>query len=291
MSQLPTATGRRRDGDQTDPPRYTVRAVARRLGVPTATLRSWNHRYGIGPPQHTPGEHRLYSSADIEILELMQDLIDRGVNAASAARVALDSAVPERADTASLVTAAFKLDVAAASQLLDRHIRHFGVLDTWDELVRPAFAAIGARQDDGERCIDVEHALSWTVSKALQRRPSTPAAGPAVVILACTAGEAHTLALEALCAALDERGHHAVMLGADVPGPALIDAIERRTSDDVTVVLWSQHRETADITSARAVVGAGASLFVGGPGWVSAKLPRNAKRIASLHAAIELLNH
>jgi hypothetical protein len=174
--------------------------------------------------------------------------------------------------------------------LLDRHIRHFGVCDTWDELVRPAFATIGARQEDGEGCIDVEHALSWTVSRALQRLTNVPADGSTSIVLASTAGETHTLALEALRAALDEGGHAALMLGADVPKVALIDAIKRRTRDDVTVVLWSQRSETADIAGARAVLRAGARLVVAGPGWISAKLPREAARVANLRAALEFLN-
>jgi len=29
-------------------------------------LRSWNERYGIGPPHHNPGRHRLYSETDYD---------------------------------------------------------------------------------------------------------------------------------------------------------------------------------------------------------------------------------
>jgi DNA-binding transcriptional MerR regulator len=272
-----------------DAPRYTVRAVARRLGLPTATLRSWNQRYGVGPSGHSPGQHRLYTSADIAIVEQMNDLVSKGVNPASAARTALDSATPRRADAASLLAAAFDLDTAVGGRLLDRHIRHFGVLETWEGLVRPAFAAIGARQNDGDRCIDVEHALSWTVARALQRVSNAPSDGSPALILACTAGESHTLPLEALRAALDERGHAALMLGANVPEPALIDAIERSPRHGMAVVLWSSHRGTADIAAAKALVTAGAQVFVGGPGWVSAKLPRKAKRIAALHDALQCI--
>ncbi len=272
-----------------DSPHYTVGAVAKRLGVPTATLRSWTQRYGIGPSQHSPGQHRLYSSADIAVVEVMHDLIGKGVPPGSAARAALDSLTPQRADTATLVTAAFNLDSAAAGRLLDGHIRHFGVLETWEELVRPAFAAIIARQDGGEACIDVEHALSWTVSQSLQRVSNSRSEAPASVILACTAHETHTLALEALRAALGERGFGALMLGADVPGTVLVDAIERRPDRRASVVLWSSHSATADIGAARAVMDAGAHLLVGGGGWTSAKLPRRVRRVATLQAAIEHL--
>ena len=286
MSEVSPAKGSHKHSDEADLPRYTVRTVAERLGVPTATLRSWNLRYGIGPSPHSPGRHRLYSSADIAVVKRMHRLIGTGVKPGSAARAALDSMVPKRADAASLVSAAFNLDIAAASRLVDGHLRHFGVLDTWEDLIRPAFAAIGARQDDGERCIDVEHALSWTVSRSLQRLSNTPSDGSASVILACTAGEAHTLALEALRAALDEHGYGAVMLGADVPGAAVIDAIERRPQRRVKVVLWSQHKSTADIATALAVIGADAQPLLAGPGWASVTVPRKAKRVDHLRAAL-----
>lgn len=268
-----------------DSPRYTVGSVAERVGVPIATLRSWNQRYGVGPPHHNPGRHRLYSETDIAVVQQMHHLIGEGASPGSAARAALDSVVPPRADTDSLLAAAFDLDIVMAGQLLDRHLRHYGVVDTWDHLARPAFAAVEARQAHGEGCIDVEHALSWAVSRSLQRLPIAESKKSSPIILACTAREAHTLALETLRAALGERGQGALMLGADVPCVAVIDAIARRPQR-VTVVLWSQSRQTADLETANAVIGAGARLLVGGPGWASAKLPKNAVRVDSLHAAL-----
>jgi len=247
-----------------DPARYTVGSVAERVGVPIATLRSWNQRYGIGPPHHNPRRHRLYSETDIAVVEQMHRLIGEGASPGSAARAALDSVVPRRADTVSLLAAAFDLDIALAGQLLDRHLRHYGVVDTWDHLVRPTFAAVEARQAEGEGCIDVEHVLSWAVSRSLQRLPIAESKKSSSIILACMAHEAHSLALESLRAALGERGRGALMLGADVPCVALIDAIGRRPQW-VTVVLWSQSRRTADVETATAVIGAGARLLIGGP--------------------------
>ena len=56
------------------------------------------------------------------------------------------------------------------------------------------------------------------------------------IILACSEDETHSLALEALRAALGERDRGALMLGADVPTAALIDAIQRHDGP-VTVLL------------------------------------------------------
>ena len=265
-------------------PRYTVGVVAERVGVPVPTLRSWNLRYGIGPVGHSPGRHRLYSEADIAVVEAMRELIDEGTSPGSAARTALDAVVPPAPDPASLVASAFDLDVVAAGRQLDRYLRHYGVVDTWEQLVRPAFAAIVERQLSGEGCIDVEHALSWTVSRSLQRLPNDTS-GTASIILACSEDEAHCLALEALRAALVERDRAALMLGADVPRTALLDAIGRHDGQ-VTVVLWAQAIDTADTATAKAVIGADAQLLVGGPGWTSARLPKKAVRVNSLPAAL-----
>jgi transposase-like protein len=71
--------------------RLTVAAAARRLGVAPATLRTWDRRYGLGPREHRPGQHRRYSGTDLARLELMQQALVRGVSPAEAARFALSA--------------------------------------------------------------------------------------------------------------------------------------------------------------------------------------------------------
>jgi hypothetical protein len=78
-------------------PWLSVAAVARRLGVAPATLRTWDRRYGVGPSDHTTGRHRRYGPADIARLELMQRALLRGASPAEAARYAL-TAPAVRAD-------------------------------------------------------------------------------------------------------------------------------------------------------------------------------------------------
>jgi MerR family transcriptional regulator, light-induced transcriptional regulator len=119
--------------------------------------------------------------------------------------------------------------------------------------------------------------------------PLTPPDKSASTILACSEREAHTLALEALRAALGERGHGALMLGADVPSTALVDAIDR-TARRTTVVLWAQTGRTAEVTMAKAVIAARARLMVGGPGWESARIPKKAVRVDSLEDALQYLS-
>ena len=79
-------------------PGLTVAAVARRLGVAPATLRTWDRRYGLGPTERTAGSHRRYSAIDVARLDLMRRLVNTGVPPADAARAALVADVePARA--------------------------------------------------------------------------------------------------------------------------------------------------------------------------------------------------
>ena len=68
----------------------TVAALARRLGVAPATLRTWDRRYGIGPSEHCAGAHRKYSAGDVTRLTSMVRLIVAGVTPKDAAGKALE---------------------------------------------------------------------------------------------------------------------------------------------------------------------------------------------------------
>ncbi len=75
------------------PPGLTVAAVARRLGVAPATLRTWDRRYGLGPSEHTVGSHRRYSATDVARLDLMRRLVNTGVPPGDSARAAIAAEV------------------------------------------------------------------------------------------------------------------------------------------------------------------------------------------------------
>lgn len=266
---------------------YPVRAVAERLGIPTATLRSWTRRYGIGPYQHRPGHHRGYTETDIAVVAHMHELIRQGARPASAARTALEAfPVPPPADPELLVAAAWRLDGSATARIVDDYLRHYRVIATWESLCRPALAEIEQRQSEGEGCIDVEHLLSWTVVRAFQRVPVHPGEAPVSVVLACTEQETHALPLEALRAALSEREIGVLMLGAAVPPSALADALARHTSAPA-VVLWAQTRRTAQRAAIRAATDAGAELVLAGPGWEAADRPPTATWVDSLGDALD----
>lgn len=302
--------------------RLSVAAVARRLGVAPGTLRTWDRRYGLGPSEHAAGAHRRYSSADLDRLAAMRRLSLEGVPPAEAARVVLarplgDSAgldpLPDvegglarrggpggrvlalpGADAAvrGLGRAAMALDAHAVTagvrEQLDRH----GVLHTWDHVLCPLLVAVGARWAATGEGVEVEHLLAECAGGVLREvaARSPEPAGRRPVLLACAPDEQHCLPLHALAAGLGERGVASRVLGAALPGDALVAAV-RRTGPSV-LFLWSSLPGTADpaVLAALPVTRPATSILAGGPGWVGMALPRRVTVAHDLPHAVALVD-
>ncbi|MFG2636804.1 MerR family transcriptional regulator [Streptomyces sp. NPDC048362] len=185
-----------------------------------------------------------------------------------------------RQDGRGLARAAVRLDAAAVGEQLDTAVIRYGVVTAWQEVMLPTLHAVGRKWASSEdRYIEVEHLLSWHVSTTLRRHtrvPATPAGSPGAgpVLLACVPDEQHTLALEALNAALSHRGVPTRMFGAAVPAEALAAAVRRL--GPAAVVLWAQARSTASLPLAEQIAalewgvkGARSQplMMLGGPGW------------------------
>ncbi|OKJ21618.1 transcriptional regulator [Streptomyces sp. CB00316] len=304
----------------------TTGAVARLLGVAPTTLRSWDRRYGIGPASREGGRHRRWTAADIRLLERMCGLTNAGIPPAEAARAALAAASPEaparpdekqgrveqpashapgalpigraRRECRGLARAAVRLDAHAMDELLAAAIGRYGLLVAWESVIMPTLHAVGRKWETaGERYIEVEHLLSWHVSSALRRAASqrAPVAGSGVSLLACTPGESHTLALEALTAGLAQQGLPVKMFGAALPVEAMEEAVRR--TGPAAVVLWAQSRSTASRALAARVESVewgvrGARrrpvVLVAGPGWAG-QLPPGARHPSGLAEALDAL--
>ena len=72
---------------QGDLPIYSIGAVERMLGIPAATVRNWEERYGVVKAERSGGGHRLYTRAQIEQLRFLKERLDRGLQPAEAHRL------------------------------------------------------------------------------------------------------------------------------------------------------------------------------------------------------------
>lgn len=296
-------------GSHTSEPLLSVAAVARRLGVAPATLRTWDRRYGLGPTGHTVGRHRKYGPPDVARLELMQRALLRGASSAEAARFALDSKssmthgvvpvapsggrglkMPGASRLArGLGRAAVAMDSIAVQGMLADSLASDGVVATWNEVVRPVLTAVAARWQLSGAGVEVEHLLNECVLAAFVRATPLVTVGRnhRPVLLACMPEERHNLPLYPLAAELAHRGVVVRQLGAALPMDALAAAV-RRTAPSA-VVLWAQLPRYADpgVITALPRTRQQVRVFVGGPGWRRGVVTAPAERVEDLAAAVD----
>ncbi len=332
------------DAVSEEEPGYGIGAVARRLGVPASTLRTWNLRYGIGPSRRSPGGHRRYDEADLRRLQEMNRLVRSGMPPADAARLALrqrqpgggerstgdagageqaappagmasgrparrdagrlagPAAPPEAAreaapespaaepgllSAAMLARAVAAMDAPAVSVALDAALAAHGVLWTWERLVLPVFAAISRRQWETGAGIDIEHLFSNRLQAALVRFSAHAPAPvhPRPVLLAAAEEEQHTLAIQALAAALAGLAVETRVLGARTPYSALADAMRR--VGPAAVFVWSQTPATGEPAPLGGLPGLrpACRVIAGGPGWGEG-MPTEVVRVTTFRDAI-----
>jgi DNA-binding transcriptional MerR regulator len=259
----------------------TVAAVARRLGVAPATLRTWDRRYGLGPSAHESGEHRRYCPADLARLTLMRRLITSGVSPADAAeqaknhegsisveRILEDYVVREELVTA-LHKAAKGLDKKFIEAALRKDLAEFGVEQSWSEVMVPLLFLVGNDWEVTGEGVEVEHVLT-EVLKAILREHVVDIRKPVnahPVLLASVGEELHSLALHALAAALAERKIESYFLGSRTPHEALSAMITK--SAPPAVFLWAQLSKNADPKFFNDIpaIRPRPRVVLGGPGW------------------------
>ncbi len=69
-----------------DRPLYMISVAAELAGVHPQTLRIYEQK-GLVSPQRTRGNTRMYSQADIQRLQLINELTDEGINLAGVIRI------------------------------------------------------------------------------------------------------------------------------------------------------------------------------------------------------------
>jgi hypothetical protein len=81
------------------PTGLTLKAVSRRTGIPAATLRTWQRRYGFMRPLRSPGGYRLYGEEEIARIEQVKYLVGQGVRIGAAMEAVIRAAEPASRDS------------------------------------------------------------------------------------------------------------------------------------------------------------------------------------------------
>jgi DNA-binding transcriptional MerR regulator len=253
-----------------DDSRWRIKEFAMLVGVGEATLRAWERRYGLLSPERTEGGFRLYSRADEQRIRSMQAHMARGLAPAQAAAVALSEALagPDApTDPAAMVTAlidaAEAFDATRFDILLDAAFA-LGRLPAIRDVILPVLVEIGTRWELMQLSVGHEHFASHLIERRLLGLAQgwESGRGP-LALLACPAGERHTLGLVCFGLLLADHGWRIAYLGADTPIGQIASVGASMTPDAVILCardarhLTDNAAEIRDLAACRHTIVAG----------------------------------
>jgi DNA-binding transcriptional MerR regulator/methylmalonyl-CoA mutase cobalamin-binding subunit len=282
---------------------YTIKQASHRSGVPVASLRAWERRYGVVEPRRTESGYRLYDDQAIAVLATMRRLVDEGWTPATAAaalasgEVATDaspspatappdartgapdhaphhvegmlSTHPEAASlTEELIDAASAVDVVTIESVLDRGFSlgtFETVVDTW---LLPSMRALGDAWASGRVDVAGEHAASYATMRRLGQwfaAASSLASGPRILV-GLPAGSHHELGALAFATAARRRGLAVVYVGADLPVESWERAVQAFPTRVAVLGVPTHGDRPAATETAYALLGHGGDLVVAAGG-------------------------
>ncbi len=246
---------------------YPIRTISAMTGVNPVTLRAWERRYGLIRPQRTPKGHRLYTERDIDRIQQVLALLDRGIPISQAQQV-LDDPEPAAAPVDTTATPADAASAwedqqqqwRAAVADLDEHaldsaycgtLTLFPVDHTHERLVRPLLAELAAVAGESHKEAARYRFFSAFLRNKLGARfhhQSIHASGPRLVA-ATPAGECDDVGLLLAAVSAQARGYRVVLLGNSVTATTLITACSLTSASGV-LISSARRRPPHDLVAA-----------------------------------------
>ncbi len=281
-------------------PLFNIGVITRVTGVPVATLRAWEQRYGFPQSTRTPGGHRLYSEREIERLQWVKSQIERGMKTGQAISALLrlehagtlppllpalksteDQPLPNLDALAQLLLATLAAhDLEGADRMMGEMLAFCSPEELALGVMLPVLSGIGNKWADGDMDVATEHLASGFLRQRLMMwlvtGPPTRPVKP--VVMACAPGEWHEGSLLLLGVLLRRRGWPVSYLGQAVPLPDLA-AFVRQAGTSLLVLVamteeparalleWPLYLPEAESTGTPTVAYGGA-IYVREPAWL-----------------------
>jgi len=267
--------------DVSDPRgKYRIQSVAEMTGIPAATLRAWERRYGVPVPARSDSSYRLYSDADLAMIQRLREMCDGGMSPSEAARLVLE----QESTVAPLpgvedVFAPMRQRIMQAVELFDpyrleRELDRATALGTAtsivDRILRPVMTEIGTAWHEGRLSIAQEHLATDAISGVTRRLLGLvqPESFTRVVVLGCFADDQHAFPLQALAVHFATWAWRVVMLGACTPPAAIKHAVDelRPQLVGLSCTIAPPGHRARELVDAYADAAAGTPWIVGGSG-------------------------
>jgi DNA-binding transcriptional MerR regulator/methylmalonyl-CoA mutase cobalamin-binding subunit len=250
-----------------DPPHPTLtqqtagqmRAIAeveRDTGLPRATIRIWERRYGFPAPVRDERGERLYTGEQVELLRRMRELIEQGWRPAALVAMGPDgirrlgerrAATPDSRSRAGhrLVKLLQSHDMAAVREELAARLERLGLARFASSELAECNRLVGEAWSSGELEVHEEHLYSDCVEGLLREaiaglerdlRPEAP-----VALLTTFPLEAHALGLRMAQVQLALQGCPTISLGVRTPIEQIARAARAHKADLVGLSFSPAH--------------------------------------------------
>lgn len=159
--------------------KFGVKAVVRLTGLNENTLRAWERRYNVVQPERDEAGHRLYSTKDLERLQLLTALVKEGhaigrisefqnpvlkkmlkTSLSPQATEIVASEGKTQAYLREIIQALQKFELQRLNQTLQRARFEMGQKEIIMNLVRPLLGEVGMMVNSNQMTISQEHLLS-----------------------------------------------------------------------------------------------------------------------------------
>lgn len=259
-------------------PPLLIADVERETGIPRATLRIWEHRYGFPQPVRLPGGVRAYPREQVEKLRTIAQLVQSGhkpgqVVGAAPAQLAHLLRMQRRNFAAAdepVLQALQRHDADALLAML-RHLEATLGLERFIAQIGRLNEVVGLAWQGGHLQVYQEHAYVEAVQNVVRRAmlalPIPSADARPRVLLATVEDELHGLGLLMAQATFVLAGCRCVPLGVSVPLQQIV-AAARAFGSDIVALSFSAYQRTRKVTAQlgqlRAGLPAHVDLWAGG---------------------------
>ena len=223
---------------------YPIGTVSERTGVNSVTLRAWERRYGLVQPRRTASGRRLYSEADVRLIEHVLEQLDSGLPISSVARQ-LSHGLEESSLVdiwqeyrRTMIEAIKRFDEPTLDSIYNEAMSLYPVDIVTARLIVPLLEELGQRWSSAvEGGIAEEHFFSVFMRNKFGARLHHSNAhnnGP-VIIAACLPGEHHEFGLLLFALSALARGYRLILLGPDMPLHELPLVLARTRADGLVL--------------------------------------------------------
>ena len=258
---------------------FPIRTVSSLTNVNAITLRAWESRYGLIKPVRKSSGHRLYTQADIDIINRTVALLDRGMRIGQVKDELTRQGSPVTSLEANaqdiwqkhinhMLSAVICFDEAALDESYTEMLSIHPVKVVTERLLKPLLRELGDRWNNMTGSVAEENFFGFYLRSKLGARLHhriRPDKGPAL-LLACLPGDQHEIGLLLLALEANERKFRTIILGADMPIEDLSQVAEKSACS--AIVLSGTVQPAPDVFSNQLpalVASSKVPVFIGGP--------------------------